>query len=276
METIRPTATSVLWNGAVAVHCYGARHGDWAIKSWESDDADALNPGIAGRIERVARDRGAGRLYLPSPNRFDGEIVGSEALTVAWPGGRIFRGAYAEGVTLGKISDACGIASSDCPTIVARSPSTLLAAAAHAGRESLYDAKALFDGAPPRPHASVTDSIVEALGRDIDVFVACGIGPSDFLHPTDDPKHGARNAAMIRHLRETWGPSCASDGRDGRIDLVELIRLQFEALGVPRSRVAHDGIDTFGDASIDGKPLWHSHRRDKGGKRNFILVIRRS
>jgi hypothetical protein len=276
METIRPTSTAVLWGGSVAVHCYGARHGDWAIKSWDRDEAEALNPGIADRVERVARDRGAGRLYLPSPNRFDGELVVADALKVAWPGDRVFRGAYAEGVTLEKISDACGIASSDCPTIVARNPSTLLVAAAHAGRESLYDAKALFDGAPPRPHDSVTRSIVEALGRDIDVFVACGIGPDEFLHPTDDPKHGARNAAMIRRLRETWGPSCASDDRAGRIDLVELIRRQFEALGVPRSRVAHDGADTFGDAALDGTPIWHSHRRDKGGKRNFVLVIRRS
>lgn len=273
---MRADESAVLWDGAVEVHCFGAGHGDWALKGWTREEVEAGNPGITGKLDRLMRDHRVGRLYLPSPKEFNAKVVSPDMLRSAWPGNTVFRGVFADGVLLSKIGEACAIASADCPTIVGRSPSTLLVAAAHAGRDSLYDKDALLNGQEPRPHASVVHALADVLGPDLHAHVACGIAPEGFLHPADDERYGGTNVRRAAHLRSRWGEACAPDRPSGPIDLHALITAQFEERGIPRDRLSRDRVDTHGDRAADGHPIWQSHRRDKGGKRNLVLVIRRS
>ncbi len=276
--TTRPTTSHVLWDGAVAVDCFGRSSGNWALKGYERSESEAHNPGIGRKIEALLRTHRIGRLYMPSPHQFNAKLACPTELRVPWKDGQIFRGVDAEGVLLDKIEDACGIASSDCPTIVARNALTGLVVSAHAGRESLYDADHLFRGFAPRRHTSVVDAIVERLsGGDarmadsIQAYVTCGICQANFSHPYDGSALGERNKKMCEHLKGAWGQDVAVHGH---ISLFELITRQFEARGVHPSHVRWDRTDTFSDKE-GGVHQWHSHRRDQNGERNFVLVTRR-
>jgi len=271
-----PTTRDLLWDGSVEVLCFGAATGDWALRGMTPEENERHNPGIVGRLRTLLDRHRVGRLYLPSPGRFNGQLARPEELGVSWMDGLMFRGAYAEGVTLGKIGEAVGIASSDCPTIIARNARSLLAVGAHAGRESLYDLADLFSGHPARKYASVVDAIVEALAADgpmdgISAHVTCGIGPMAFEHRLDDPVHGDRNRRLCAYVTERWGAQCAGDRW---FSLGAIISAQFRARGVPNERLSHRHDCTY--SHKDGnRPRWNSHRRDRDGKRNFVLAIRR-
>lgn len=272
-----PTTRELLWDGSVEVLCFGAATGNWAMKGTMLEENERFNPGIVGRLRGLLDRHRIGRLYLPSPGRFNGRMARAEELSVSWMDGLMFRGAYAEGVALEKIGEAVGVASSDCPTIIARNASSLLAAAAHAGRESLYDQAHLYSGSPVRKHASVVDAILETLapgGRgkdDVWAHVTCGIGPMAFEHRLDDPVHGDHNRRLRAYVTERWGAQCAGDRW---FSLGAIITAQFRAGGVPNERISHRHDCTY--SHKDGNsPRWHSHRRDKDGKRNFVLAIRR-
>lgn len=279
-ESLEPTTRELLWNESVEVLCFG-NPTNWAMSGMTPEENDDFNPGIVGRLRGLLDRHRISRLYLPSPKQFNAKLARSDELTVRWMDGLLFRGAYAEGVTLEKIGEAVAIASSDCPTLVARNGSSLLALAAHAGRESLYDHAALFDSAKPRRHESVVDAVMEALVpaggnvRDVQAFVACGISAALFLHPQGFEKNGLRNQVMVRHLRDRWGEACASADTLGRIDLREIIVSQFAAKGVPRCNISGDQACTADDMPAKGAYRWHSHRRDKDGGRNLVIAIRR-
>jgi len=275
-DQTEPTTRDLLWDGSVEVLCFGAATGDWALRGMTPEENERHNPGIVRRLRALLDRHRVGRLYLPSPGRFNGQVARPEALDVGWMDGLMFRGAHAEGVTLEKIGEAVGIASSDCPTIVARNARSLLAVAAHAGRESLYDLADLASGVPVRKHASVVDAIVETLAADgpadgISAHVTCGIGPMAFEHRLDDPVHGDRNRRLRAYVAERWGAHCVGDRW---FSLGAIISAQFRARGVPNERLSHRHDCTF--SHKDGNsPRWHSHRRDKDGKRNFVLAVRR-
>ncbi len=268
-----------VFRGAVEVHCFGTATGNWALKGYGREGCDAYNLGIGEKIERLLESHRIGRLYMPSPHRFNAELAAHEALQVPWKPGRIFRGVDAEGVVLDKIEDACGIASSDCPTIIVRHGLTGLVVAAHAGLKSLYDDAAIFEKAPKRRHTSVVDAIVETLApggledaKQLQVFTACGIGALSFRHPWDDREYGDRNKKLCAYLVNEWGvTACTHD----QISLKSIIARQFEAHGVDHSEIRHDYVDTAGPERPGDQYPWHSHRRDKDGRRNFVLTIRR-
>jgi copper oxidase (laccase) domain-containing protein len=273
-----PTASYRFFDGAVEVDCFGRSSGNWALKGYDRSESEANNPGIGRKIEALLKTHRIGRLYLPTPRTFNALLASSVDLTVPWYEGRIFRGAEAEGVLLDKVQDACGIASSDCPTIVARNGVTGLVVAAHAGRESLYDANRLFNGAAPRRFASVVDAIMDALlggnvqhTSSIQAHVVCGIGQSNFSHPYDESEQGKRNEKMCAYLNDTWGQGVVSHGH---ISLPKLITRQFEKYGVDPYSVHWDKITTYSDTE-NGDYQWHSHRRTRSGERNFVLVTRR-
>lgn len=276
---MKPTDTRKLFRGAVEVHCFGTASGNWALKGYGREGCEAYNPGIGEKIEGLLASHRIGRLYMPSPHRFNAELAGHEALQVSWKPGRIFRGVDAEGVVLDKIEDACGIASSDCPTIIVRHGLTGLVAAAHAGLKSLYDDAALFEDAPKRRYASVVDALVETLApgglqdaKHLEVYTVCGIGALSFRHPWDDPVYGDRNRKLCGHLVSEWGQTaCTFD----QISLKSIIARQFEARGANHNEIRHDYVDTAGPERHGDQFPWHSHRRDKDGQRNFVLTIRR-
>jgi copper oxidase (laccase) domain-containing protein len=279
-ELFQAKTRELLWDGSVEVLCFGAPE-NWALRGLSEEANEDFNPGVTGRLRTLLGRHRVGRLYLPSPNFFNAELVAADALWVPWTKNVVFRGKHAEGVLLDKIGDAVGIASSDCPTIIARNRASLLAVAAHAGRESLYDKAAIFDGAPLRQYASVVDAIVAALApghRGIDgitAHVSCGISVEVFSHPTSHPKNGERNAALVRYFRDRWGASCVSDDGLGRIDLFEVIAAQFADLGIKRTALTRDSACTYEDTSLARGYTWHSHRREGDGKRNFVLIVRR-
>jgi len=191
------------------------------------------------------------------------------------------RGVRAEGVWMTKIGEAVGIASSDCPTIVARNVNSLKTVAAHAGRDSLYDRGRLEGGKSPRQYESVVDAIMRKLARDridsrnVRVFIACGIRQRCFNHPTDRGDGREWNARLVRHLQHRWGRAVVSDDGSGCIDMQKLIRRQFRDHGVDESQIDDDGRCTYEDMTKTDGYAWHSHRRDQDGKRNFVLTIRR-
>lgn len=272
-----PTTRVSLWDESVEVLCFGAATGDWKLNGMTAEENETFNPGIVARMQALIGRHGANRLYLPSPSRFNGLVADATLLGVAWTDLPIYRGAFVEGVTLGKIGEACGIASSDCPTIIARNRRSLLTLSAHAGRESLYDLSELYSGTRVKTHRSVVDAIVEALapdGRTEDVWahVTCGIGPAVFRHRTDDPVHGERNRRLLADWSARWGAHCV---KDGDIDLAAVIAAQFRARGVPNERLSYNHECTFEAMSLKEGYRWHSHRRERDGKRNLVLAIRR-
>jgi copper oxidase (laccase) domain-containing protein len=279
-EEIEPTTRELLWGDSVEVLCFGEPL-NWSLRGMSMDENENFNPGILDRLRSVLDRHRIGRLYLPSPKKFNAELARQEELNVSWMDGLLFRGAYAEGVALEKVGEAVGIASSDCPTIIARNVTSLLTVAAHAGRESLYDQAALLEAAKPRRYASVVDAVMATLTPNVSdakrvlAHVACGIRSVSFPHQVSFDWDGARNARMLQHLRERWGADCVSSDGEGRIDLHEIIRRQFRAAGVPDERLSEDGRDTHEDRSLTNGHLWHSNRREKNGERNFVIAIRR-
>lgn len=274
-DPLEPTTRTLLWNDSVEVLCFGAATGDWRMRGKTAEENEAFNPGIVERLRGLARRYNAGRIYMPAPYQFNAELAEPEEFVVRWEDDFIRRGVAAEGTVLQKVGEAMGIASADCPTIIARNAKSLLVAAGHAGRDSLYDKEAVHAGAPYRPHESVVFSIMEKLmqGRacpqDIQVYMACGIRGKSFTHPTSLPHpERAANERTVTHLRARWGASVASDDGLGTVSLQELARLQFKSRGVYGEQFAEDGVDTFDER-------WHSHHRDADGTRNFVLVIRR-
>lgn len=258
-DPISPTVSYRLFDGAVDVDCFGRSSGNWALRGYRRSESEDHNPGIGSKMDALLESHRIGRLYLPTPRAFNGLLVNPIDLKVPWHEGRIFRGAEAEGVPLEKIQDACGIASGDCPTIIARNEATSLVIAAHAGRESLYDAERLFNGAPPRRFPSVVDAIMEALiGSDarqadrIEAHVVCGICQANFNHPHDASEQGMRNKKMCAHLNVPWGQDVV---RHGYLSLFELIVRQFAARGVDPARVHWDKVDTYSDMEGGHAPL---------------------
>ena len=45
MERLIPTESHTLWGGAVEVHCFGIRHGNWSLKGETPEEAEENNPG---------------------------------------------------------------------------------------------------------------------------------------------------------------------------------------------------------------------------------------
>lgn len=273
-----PTTRDLLWDDSVEALCFGAATGNWALKGRTAEESETFNPGIVGRLSVLMERHGIHRLYLPSPSRFNGLVTEADELKCRWPGMPVYRGAFVEGVTLGKIGEAVGIASGDCPTIIARNRSSLLTLSAHAGRESLYDLGEIRSGNPSRRFRSVVDAIVAALapdGRGLEAIwahVTCGIGREAFTHRTDDPVHGERNRLLLADLGARWGAHCVGGER---IDLYAVIAAQFRALGVPDERLSFRRDCTFVDMTPEGGHRWHSNRRAKDGKRNLVVAIRR-
>jgi len=146
----------------------------------------------------------------------------------------------------------------------------------------------------PRPHSSVLDAgLKQVAGTRADtlsVFIAAGIGPKTFDHPTTALVQGHdgamkanpfvdTNLRLIRHLREVYDFNGCFFGQApvvldidaGHINLDALIRVQLQNAGVLANSIESDEHDTATDKYHDGKFMFHSNRRDKT-KRNLVVV----
>ena len=219
------------------------------------------------RFARIAEDALIPGICLPDPRSFNTVICSSKDLTQGIQGNCnevvLYCGVMADGVVINP-GQAAAIASGDCPTIVAYASGARVAIVAHAGLGSLIDEGLWAGKAPTRTHFSVVDAIVDAAKRHgvvkpdfLEVRVVCGIGPGRY-----------ERKDLAGKIRAVW-PTCV-DGQN--VNMAKLITLQFERHGV--LSVASDQVDTYGDQGVDGKPLWHSNRRDRNGSgRNLVLVV---
>jgi copper oxidase (laccase) domain-containing protein len=266
-EKLIPTESHLLFGGAVEVHCFGTRHGNWSMAGKTPEEAEKNNPGIMARM-RQASEQFDCVILAPNPSRFNARIVDEESVNREWIEGRLYRGPLADGVRLRRTNAAFGVASADCPTLILRDRERGSIVAAHAGRDSLIK--------PPDYHNGLVGVMLGDLGlepyerEEVRAFIACGIHSRHFTHPWRD---GDRNYAMHRIAASL--SAADEEDEEGGIDLNAVISGQLYVHGAHHSRVGSDSSDTYSDRGRDGSPLWFSNRRDKDGQRNFVLVIRR-
>lgn len=188
----------------------------------------------------------------------------------------VIGGVYADGCFIHP-HQAFGIVSADCATIVIHDGSGEFLIAAHAGRDSVIDREAILTGVPSREHFGVVHTVVSCakeIGirvRSLHLGVFGGIR-SNFLHNPQHSVHGPFNQAFIKWCRNAEG--AVRNSRTGDIDMYCVIQSVAVQLGIPRSNIAFDDIDT-GNGEVCGvTPRWASHRHGRPLTRNLALVSR--
>ncbi|MFA5854420.1 MAG: laccase domain-containing protein [Patescibacteria group bacterium] len=283
-EELIPTESHRLFGGAVEVHCFGTRYGNWSMAGKTPEEAEMNNPGIIERMRRLA-DQFNCAVFAPNPSSFNAMVVGPNAFHQEWIENSLIRGPMADGVYLRHRNMAFGVTSADCPTVILHDPCPDgLTVAAHAGRDSLIDRAFLESRSPERAHESVVSAMLSVMGSGawhLRAFIACGISPHRFSHPFEDEQHGQTNRLITDYIVEKWGATCVpGDRRSGRLWLTEIIRRQLADLGLDPSHIGCDGVDTYDDRDETLKPHWYSRRRARATPstpdgRNLMLVIRR-
>jgi copper oxidase (laccase) domain-containing protein len=273
--------TPALFNGAVEIAAFG-RPFDWNMSN--NDEA-------AERISHILGDFQVGSAGFPIPSFDTGIVSGLDFLTEKWAD-RVYRGERADGLLLDEPNTAYGLSSADCPTVVLYDPESGAVAALHAGRDALVDRQLLDEDERSRKYHSVVTHGVKNLKRDygadpqnIRGFVAVGIAPENFSHPTTlngfggneklFEKYADSNRRMIDFFAE-YGEGAVRDLDEGTLDLNQIIKYQMIEAGLRERHVDDDGIDTYGDREDDGTYTWWSNRHeDCGRQRNLVLVIKR-
>ena len=285
----RPVYKRRLFEGRVEVAVYGAGR-NWNFAGETGEAIEAGNPGITFDLGFVMGDNRVTRALVPKP-AFNAVLVAPDMLTSErLP--RFFRGLDADGVVLTDHGDAYALASADCLAAVLFDPSTGCVIAMHCGRNALVDRDAL-NGKLPRVFPSIVDAGIchmvnmgANLSR-LQVFLAAGIGPDSFTHPTTAAIIGAdgsekpniyhsANETLIGFLERKYNDGfhvVVTDHNEGKISLVELVTAQLAEHGVTRDQIEWDEVDTATDTGPNGEFLYHSNRRDKT-LRNLVLVKR--
>lgn len=288
----QPVYKQKLFDGAATIAVYGTSR-NWNFAGASRAEMEAKNPGIADAISAVMGEMGVIRAFVPKPT-FNARVVLRYHLEVeVLP--FFYRGQDADGVLLTHSDDAYFLASADCLAAIVYDPCTNELVGLHCGRDALIDRNKI-NGGDPREFASVIDaginkilvSRASKLGSafydtsSLRVFLAAGIGPEVFIHPTTKMVMGAdgtlvgnayadANARMIDFLLETFGETVVPNRSLGTIDLRALATAQLVRLGVHESNIQWDGHDTATDTDTDGNFLFHSNRRDRV-KRNLVVV----
>lgn len=275
------TFTPALFNGAVEIVALG-RPFDWNMSN---------NDKAAERISHILGDLQVDRAGCPIPAFDTGIVSGIDFLTDKWED-RVYRGERADGLLLDEPNTAYGLSSADCPTVVLYDPESGAVAALHAGRDALVDRQLLDEDERSRKYHSVVTHGVENLKRDYGAkpqnlrgFIAVGIAPDNFSHPTTlegfdgnealFEKYANSNRRMIDFFAE-YGERAVVDMVDGTLNLTEIIKYQMIKAGMNSKHIDDDGIDTFGDIDDDGHYTWWSNRHDDCVRqRNLVLVIKR-
>lgn len=173
--------------------------------------------------------------------------------------------------------EAGWFSTADCPFFVVQDKESGNMVFAHAGRESLISSWGIevgdynFKEYPSIVNMAIYSLIGHRNPQDLQVYAGLGISGRHFDHPLGHRKYGKKNKKMIEQLKRL-APSCVLNEKKGQIDLKTLIRIQFEALGVPDSSIQLDDKCTYSDRR------WWSYRRSKEQKgdlnaRNGILVV---
>ncbi len=274
-----PIYTKDLFDGRATIIVFGASR-NWSYKGETREEIERNNPGITDVLLRVMRKYKIKRALVPKPVFNAKVVMDRELQKEILP--NFFRGADADGVILTKPGDAYFLASADCLCASFYDPQANAVAALHCGRDALVDRKRLNDGEEAkRLNESVVDAAIELVGhkkhRDqIFAYLAVGIRPDMFEHPTVDHQHALENKRMIDHLisLQEQSPDLSPivlDQQTGKIDLFELVRHQLMAHGIKHENIQEDEFDTATSQDKKGNFLLHSNRRDKT-KRNLVIV----
>ncbi len=291
----KPVYKRSLWRG-VEVVVFGADR-NWSIAGGSREEIDANNPGVVDDILEVMRDLKIKRVFAPKP-AFNAKVALTWDLSIeVFPG--FFRGEDADGVIIVRPGDAYMLSSADCLTGILYNAWTLQLAPLHCGRDALVDKEALL-GNKPRLHPSVIDHACERLKLErwgysgyshLFAFLAAGIGPQSFTHPTTATMQGPdgllmlnvrreENLRLIAHLQalqqrvgcRAGQHPIVANADQGAIDLVGLVQAQLMEKGILIENIQWDGRDTATDLDSDGNFLFHSHRRHDA-KRNLVVVL---
>ena len=285
---VKPVYHRQICEGHLEIAVYGACR-NWRFAGGTAQEMDEANPGIVNALQKVITRHRIERALVPRPV-FGTDIVNRVQLTqMLFP--RFYRGAQADGVRLNFTNDAYLLSSADCPCVVICDPRKAIALAMHAGRDALID-RDLIAGKPARAQFSVIDRAMDLMrnrgwvkGSPLYVFIAAGIGPIGFTHPTTPTFWGednqeyvndrhASNRELITYLKQTYDRfhfNIVTDDDRGSIDLVELIIAQLSEYGVTREQIEWDGVDTAFDQDENNQFLFHSWRRDPE-TRNLVMV----
>ncbi len=278
----QPTARYTLFGGEVQVLVFGRPANYAGLSNHQNTNQPALET-IAG----WAASYGVLEVFAPSARDFNARVVDPDLEHFTQKremGSVVFRtGVSADGVLMHRPKSAFFIASADCPTLILRLPNGKIVAA-HAGRDCLIDRGRLSGGSPSRMHESVVFAATSHYHGEyekIQSVLICGIGPTNFFHfcgrHSGDKVAAFKNRQMISDFQKRWGHKCVLlPIGDGRLNLYEAVKGQLDSVGVPTDRTSffHDHSDTFRDRLADGSAKYHSHRRDKDGCRNGVLVVR--
>ncbi len=251
------------------VALFGTDTGDWNMSRFQKEGDHSANLGLYFRLNQVAENCFR-RVYVPTLTDCNTVMVRNFEFPTNINRGintvEVRCGVNADGVTLLR-GEVAALATADCPTIIAHSPSMGTTIVAHAGAKSLVDMGLMSKAKKPtRKRLSVVDSVVEEirghLMHDVQVFITCGI--KVYIWPE-----------LSQYLRAE-GYTSAAQG--GWTDLKQLAAEQFARHGI--YNVSVDTIDTVNDhkKTENGmRYLWHSYRRaktsDEKTGRNLVLVV---
>lgn len=254
--------------GKSSVRVYGKPY-DFTLPIFRQDDLrNDFKRQQFQELRAIIEPLGFSRVYVPKTNECPATITQPSDWEQAIQDGSftMYRGHYADGLIVPNNGPVLH-RTADCPTINVTNRHTGDTIAAHAGRDSVIDRRALR-GDTPRQHPSIVDSIMQHFEEvnpcSISVLVTCGIKGEDFGHPLDRGRHCTFNEKLIRHVEENWGHDCIiGDRTNGAIDLFTVIQRQFRTYGV--TGVLVSPLDTFKNPNL------HSHRAGDTG-RNGVLV----
>lgn len=274
-STPKPLYVRNVFGGKASVIVFGASR-DWSYRGETAEEIESKNPGIAKELERVMKRFHIKRALSPKPV-FNAKVVKENDLSQEiLP--HFFRGADADGVILTKPGDAYFLASADCLTAAFYDPQANAVAALHCGRDAVIDRKRLNEGEhAKRENESVVDAAIRLVGHEkhrdqIQAYLAAGIRPETFDHPTVEHPYAQENKRMIDHLVGlSHKKKIVLDSQKGIIDLFALVRHQLEQHKVKAENIAEDEFDTATSKDAHGKFLLHSNRRNKT-KRNLVIV----
>ncbi len=307
MSIPEPVYVRDLFGGKATVIAFGAPF-NWNYAGTSREEMEAKNPGITAALEEVMRRFDIQRALVPKPS-FDANVVTEHDLpNELLP--NFCRGADADGVILTKPDDAYFLASADCLATLIYDDRTGALSANHCGRESIIDKKAILAGLPQsREFPSIIDAAIKRLDQlagerlkpiwmpqdfssyeeipphldhtGLQVFLAAGIRPETFEHPTVDHKFAAENKLMIdalvrsdlEHASQPGNTEVVTNAVRGNIDLFALVRRQLLDRDVQASSIIDDGYDTATTTDEQGNPLFQCNRLDPTrSKRNLIIV----
>lgn len=260
----------------VGIYLFGQPE-NWDISGLQIAQDLNRSPVVFEQIKSAAQAVGVNKVLAPVPSSFNALVTTEAKLDEVITDGAfsLCRGIWADGAIVTE-DTAFWVSSADCPTIISWTTNKLIAA--HAGRDSLIDPRLTTKSQDRRQYFSIVDTIMDHFREevnDLQVAIVLGIHGSHFDHPSSHPRWGEINRQLIKLAKRLYGESVfCGDSDKGRLDLRELIRLQFAGYGV--TSVFKDTTDTFSDSNCNDWPVWHSHvRANQTGEsagRNGVLV----